>query len=140
MIKKPINITYEVLIYIVYFVAVLLGQRLALMKPDITDLLWSYGLWVSYFLLLISISYRSFSKERGVVVSSSSLYGLIVGAFLWTLYILNELNSEHHAFDYMMLVGIILFAVLVSFISATVALFLATIIRHIHKTPGGRCC
>lgn len=129
--NKPINVTYETAIYFAFIIAVLLGQRLALVSSNIADILWNYGLWGVYFLMLISISFRSAGRERGVVVSSSLIYGLIVGIFLWTIYTVNEMKSEHAAFNVTMLLGIILFAALIALVSVVVSFIFVIVIRRV---------
>jgi FtsH-binding integral membrane protein len=83
---RLINILYELFGFTVVLVLLILTNKAGFFQREVMQKVWDYGLAISFFAFIISVTKRALSESPKKRFASVFAFGFFAGAIVWTLY------------------------------------------------------
>lgn len=107
--KRPFNIAFESISYAASLLLLLAARRSGTWGEYVAKV-WNHWVWMYFLAMVLLITARSARKkaeDRAVI--SAFAFGFLAGAFLWSIYIINESRSEGLAMHWYVVIFVVLF-------------------------------
>ena len=93
IIKKPINIFFEILIYTSSMGFLIYASWNNLFNREVLRTIWDLWMWIGFFFMVSIITIRAMMRGKAKRATSAFYFGFVSGIFLWTFFVMVESNS-----------------------------------------------
>lgn len=130
--KGPINILFEILIYISSMGFLIYASWNNLLNRETLRKIWDSWMWIGFFTMVTVITVRAMKKEEGKRFVSAFYFGFVSGVFIWTFFVIIESRPGGIIGALQAIVSILGVGVLIGLLASVWSYFLFWVLKKLN--------